>query len=106
MFPLKFNYATGNTTDKEQYIQPIRLLSSLQRPKFLNLFFLFNIHTNTFGLFRRLHVTFLRMRKSLIFEQAVKGTVSRVAHARLSASRSSHAVISRHYRYGFAGNMK
>ena len=33
--------------------------------------------------------------------RALKGTVSRVAHARLSASRSSHAVISRHYRYGF-----
>ena len=31
----------------------------------------------------------------------IKGTVSRVAHARLSASRSTHAVISRHYRYGF-----
>ena len=36
----------------------------------------------------------------------VKGTVSRVAHGRLSASRSTRAVISRHYRYGFVGNMK
>ena len=36
----------------------------------------------------------------------IKGTVSRVAHARLSASRSTHAVISRHYRYGFVGNLK
>ena len=31
----------------------------------------------------------------------LKGTVSRVVHVRLSASRSTHAVISRHYRYGF-----
>ena len=30
--------------------------------------------------------------------RSVKGTVSRVAHARLFASRSTHAVISRHYR--------
>ena len=37
---------------------------------------------------------------------SVKGTVSRVAHARLSASRSTHAVIFRHYRYGFVGNLK
>ena len=34
-------------------------------------------------------------------QHVLKGTVSRVAHTPLSASRSTHVVISRHYRYGF-----